>query len=603
MLIKALCDYYDILSGVGKVLPAGYSNVKTHYIVALNDNGQIDEIIDCQIKEEQVQKNGKTKEKKIPRNEVMPKRTEKPGIDANFIEHRPVYLFGLNFENGKLDPFDKTQKAVKSHKKFVDVNLGFIEGIDDPLVNAYRRFIENWDPEKETENEHLLGLGKRYTVQGYVFCLSGEPDKLLHKNPKILERWQNIFKESKVGNTDVVEAQCAVSGEFMPVARIHNKIRGVHGGEPSGNVLIGFNNPSENSYGNEQSYNSNISEKAMLKYTEALNYLLNDNSHKIIMDDMTIIFWAMDPSGACEDIFLAALNGGTEKMSAEETENMLHDVWENGKNGIAYTSQLKNIDAIDENVDFYMFGIKPNSSRLSIKFFDRKSYSDILWNVAKFQQDIRVTEDIRIVPLYKIKKELLSPKSSNDKINPGMFSRFFESIVNGNRHPTELLETLVRRIRTDTDIEISYIRAGLIKSCLNRMKQKEEIKVALNENNFNQAYLCGRLFAVLERLQNRASGGNLNATIKDKFFGSASSKPAMVFPKLIRLAQNHISKLESDREKIYFNKLIGEIIDGLDDKFPDTLLLIDQGEFDIGYYQQVQEFFRKKNDKEVKIEE
>lgn len=595
MLIKALCDYYDVLSEAGKVLPKGYSNVKIHYLIALDKDGEIDEIIDRQTIEYRTLKNGKTKEIRIPYNAVMPARTEKPGIDANVIEHRPLYLFGLNYDEDKLTPEDRTGKAKKSHDVFVKANMEFIDGLDSPLINAYRNFLLKWNPEKEMENSHLLGAGKKYLSAGYMFCLSGEPDKLLHEDAAIKERWEEVYRKRLEENRNEIIAQCAVSGEWEPIARVHNKIKGVYGGLATGSVLIGFNNSSENSYGNDQSYNSNISEKMMMKYTEALNYLLSGSGHKMMIDDMTVVFWAMNALGKCEDVFDAFLNGGTEKMDSDETEKMLKDMWKHAADGKVRDSKLQNIEVIDENVDFYIFGIKPNSSRLSIKFIEKKRYGDILWNIAKFQRDIQVSEKGKLVSLNSIKRELVLPDSA-EKVNTAMFSRFFESIVNGTNHPTALLETLVRRIKVDKNI--NGIRAGLIKSCVNRIKKKEEIKVALDRENRNQAYLCGRMFAALERLQERASGGGLNTTIKDKYFASASSKPALVFPKLIRLAQTHLKKLDSDGERAFFNKLTGEIMDGIENKFPDTLLLTDQGRFAIGYYQQRQDFFKKNSDKE-----
>ena len=117
--------------------------------------------------------------------------------------------------------------------------------------------------------------------------------------------------------------------------------------------------------------------------------------------------------------------------------------------------------------------------------------------------------------------------------------------------------------------------------------------MALDKENTNQAYLCGRLFAVLQKIQENAAGGaKLNRTIKDSYFASAASKPALVFPKLLTLSQNHLKKLSEGRA-VFFNKLTEEIIGKLNGEFPDTLLLTEQGKFMIGYYQQDQEFYRK----------
>ena len=593
MLIKGLCDYYDILREKGEVLPDGYSIVPVKYKVSLTEQGEIDEIVSCQ---EEAQVPGK-KPKLVPKDMVMPKRTEKPGIDANIIEHRPLYIFGLNFSNDGFTTEDNTNKAKKSHQDFVTKNLAFIEGIDSPVVNAYRKFIENWRPEEEIENRYLLDLGKNYSNSGFAFFLSGEPDKMLHEDSQLREQWEKYYEEKGDGEEEQYVAQCAVTGENAPIARIHGKIKGVYGGLATGSVLIGFNNSSENSYGNEQSYNSNISKEVMRKYTEALNYLLKGRDHKITIDDITVIFWAMSKDSGYEDNVMAMLMGQPEGQDGIKTEEMIKDLLSRGSQlGITEREVEDKFNDIDENVDFYIAGLKPNSSRLSIKFILRKRYGDILMNIARFQGEIQVKEPLKVVPLYWIKGEMVSPKSSNEKVNPDLMTKLFEAVMYNRRFPVALLETLIRRVKTDK--YINDTRAGLIKAYLNR-NEKEEIKLALDYENRNQAYLCGRLFAVLEWLQKRALG-DLNTTIKDKYFASAAAKPATVFPKLLTLAQAHIKKLDGERNKVYYNKLIGQIINEINDEFPITLSLVDQGKFIIGYYQQNQDFFVKKEDREIK---
>ena len=518
MLIKALSDYYDILAAEGKILPDGYSKVNVHYLICLTEEGKIKEIIDCQEKIQNKTDKGKVKEKWIPRVEKMPQRTEKPGIDSNIIEHRPLYIFGLNMDGERLTPDDRTGKARKSHEAFVTSNLEFLEGIDSPVANAYRNFLRTWNPEEEIENDKLLILGKNYGKSGFAFCLTGYPDLLLHNDMQIIQKWEQIYHESSSEDKKGYVAQCAVSGEEAEIARIHNKIKGVYGGLATGSVLIGFNNPSENSYGNEQSYNSNISMSVMKKYTDALNFLLGSSKHKILLDDITIVFWAMDTSDAYEDAFMAMLCGQSDKMSAKETEGMLKGLLESGRVGKMTEGRLQSLDMIKPDVDFYMLGLKPNSSRLSVKFFYRKKYAELLWNIAGFQKDMQTAKELRPISFSRIKEELRSPKSTSEKINPTLLTKLFESVIYGNRYPMTLLETAVRRVKTDGDKRVNSVRAGVIKACINRNYKKEEFGVALDKDNCGQAYVCGRLFAVLEKLQRDASGIKLNRTIKDAYF-------------------------------------------------------------------------------------
>ncbi len=601
MLIKALSDYYALLNAEGELPSEGYSKVGIHYLICLDADGTIEELVDYKVKKELSTAGGKTKEKWVPRGVQMPQRTEKPGIDSNIIEHRPVYIFGLNYENEILTPKDSTNKACKSHDVFVKVNLEFLEGLDSPLIRAYRNFLLKWKPEEEIKNEKLLQLGKEYGKSGFAFCLAGQPDKLLHEEMMVKAKWEKLYRSGFESEEDVYISQCAISGKKSAIARLHNKIKGVYGGNPTGSILIGFNNPSESSYGKEQSYNSNISQEVMMCYTKALNYLLDDSTqkkHKIALDDVTVVFWAMNMKGTCEDSFMAMLYGRSEMMDEKETEDMLRSLLESGRKGNVLESRLQSLGMIDSDVDFYMLGLKPNSARLSVKFVYRKKYAELLWNIARFQKELQMSEDLKPISIERIKKELISPKSSSEKINPSLISKLFESVVYGNRYPMALLETIVRRVRTDGDKEFNRIRAGVIKACLNRNYIKEEFGMALDKGNMGQAYLCGRLFAVLERLQQDASNGKLNRTIKDAYFASASSKPVTVFPKLLKLAQNHLNKVDVPIQ-VRHSKLIGEIMDKINGEFPETLLLSDQGRFMIGYYQQRQDFFKKNQDNET----
>lgn len=589
MLIHALSDYYSLLSKEGKVLPEGYSKVKIHCLIALTQEGAVDEIINCQ-KTELVQAGrGKARERQVPSEFLMPQRTEKTGIEANFIEHRPAYIFGLNLDKGELTPRDRTDKALKSHAALVETNLAMTEGLDSPLVMAYRAFLKSWQPEKETENPLLKGLGKLYAQAGFAFCLSGNPERLLHEDAQLLARWETLSRAEHTEGESSVRAQCAVSGQVDTIARIHNKIKGVAGGLSTGGVLVGFNNSSENSYGREQAFNSNISENVMRQYTEALNYLLGSRQHRFILDELTVVFWAMNSGGACESLFQRMLMLQTEMVDERELEQMIQGLLSDGSRLLLNPERLQLKDKVEPNVDFYMLGLKPNSSRISVKFFYRCRYAQLLHNIARFQQDIQVSKDFKAVPLYRIKKELLSPASSTEKVNTALISRLLEAVIYGRALPGMLLETVIRRAKTDNgEYRLNSVRVGIIRACLNR--EKEEFGVGLDKNNQNQAYLCGRLFAVLEKLQLESAGNTLNRTIKDVYFASASSRPVLVFPKLLRLAQNHLNKV---KYPVYYQKLLEEVLGALEREFSENFCLKDQGRFMIGYYQQVQSFYEK----------
>jgi len=593
MLISALCDYYDVLSKQGKVLPDGYSKVGIHSLIALTEDGRLDSIIDYQDIVTEMYR-GKNREKRVPREIVLPKRTEKPGIDANIIEHRPLYIFGLNYDAKKttLSADDNTNKAKKSHAIFAEKNLEFLDGLDSLLINAYRNFINGWTPENEIYNRILLESGKLLTTGRFAFCLAGHPELLLHDEPKIKQRWEALYvKETE--NVCVPIGQCCITGNTMEMERIHAKIKGLPGGSAMGNTLICFKNPSEESYGKVQSYNSSVSCDATRKYSEALNCLLEDKHHRTLIDETAYIFWAASAEAGYEDIFNAIAFGNT--MDSEQTNRWIETVLDGIKSGKATQDIANSIPNIDRDVIFYVVGIKPNSARLALKCIYRQSFGKILHNTVQHYADMQIGNNNKPVTIRAICKELVSPKSTNDKVSPAIMVKLFEAIINGTYYPDTLLATVVRRVKTDSnednnkDIQMNNIRMGIIKACINRMSRlmgkEEEIKMALDIENKTPAYLCGRLFCKLEEIQTKALGEGINRTIKDAYFTSAATRPAVVFPRLIALSQHHMAKLD-EKPAFFLNKEVSEIIGMLGNEFPSNLSLKEQGVFMLGYYQQ-----------------
>lgn len=599
MLISALCDYYDVLARKGLVTPDGYETVEIRYLAALNPDGTLAGIIDYQTTEITYGKNGKPKEKRVPRKVIMPKRTEKSAIDANIPEHRPLYIFGLSPENDSLTP--QNSKAEKSHKAFVEKQLHFLDGLDSPLIDAYRQFALNWRPEKERENPMLLELGKAYGTAYFAFCLVGAPDHLLHDDPVFKEAWEREWHKRESDESDPFCAQCCITGDMEPIARIHNKIMKFPGGNATGSALVGFNAESAESYCKVQSYNSNISKTAMLKYTTAMNALVQDKTKYTRIHDMTVLHWAVSEDDLYDHIVDAGVfSGFTDEggVDADDTGEALKSIWTRARGVVLRGESLSFIDEIDPSVSFYMVGIKPNTSRLAVKFMYHDRFGEVLKNIIMHQADMAMSEDARPISLWHIEKELHIPASSENSrtADPPLISGLFDSIMKGYPYPPGLLAAVIRRIKSDSDgddnkfIKLNQTRAGIIKACLNRKARlqgkQEEIKMALDTTNTNPAYLCGRLFAVLEKLQIEASGSTLNRTIKDAYFASACCTPSAIFPRLIKLAQYHIPKAKNGR---FWNNMIGEITALMDGSFPRTLTLENQGRFVLGYYHQFYE--------------
>lgn len=590
MLIKALCDYSAAANLCGDI--EAYYKQAIDFEILLALDGTVTAIQDLRKPIEG------TKRYITPELLLPEQRGNITVIYSYLIEHRREYIFGLEREKGKNSFKTIPGKAGKKskHDTFCERNLPFFEEIDSDICKAYCNFIRTWNPDLQTENEILLQMGANFDNARFCFGLDGSPEIMLHEDPRVKENYQALLlEEQKEKQATQQTGFCSILGERLPICEMHDKLKGI--GSQAKLVSFGKDQTDRNafySYGKSLGYNCNISEKAMKQYTAALNFLLADNGHHKNFGDMVVVYFAMKQNDAAECDAFSLLFGDFASDQKEtvdqETEKDLNQVYNYAKTGV-----LKDLSGMDPDSIFYVAGLTANSSRICTKFVVRNRFGVILEHVAAHQKDIRILEKQKPVSMYWIQKQLVSPKSKDAKVPPPLIAGLFASILNGTRYPDALLATVIARVKTDTDEtqqkKVNHIRAGLIKGCLNRKAKKEEITMSLNLDNTNQAYLCGRLFAVLEKIQQDASGGNLNRTIKDSYFSSACSKPATVFPKLIQLSQNHLKKVEY---VLFYQKLCGDIIDQLEDAFPSTLSLDEQGKFIIGYYQQNKALYAKK---------
>ena len=162
-----------------------------------------------------------------------------------------------------------------------------------------------------------------------------------------------------------------------------------------------------------------------------------------------------------------------------------------------------------------------------------------------------------------------------------------------------LYQSCIRRIRAEQEVTPyrNHVRVAILKAYLNRLKDdNKKIEVMLDKNNSNVGYLCGRLFAVLDKVQYDA---NNISSIKERYLNSASATPSAVFPTILNLSSYHMEKL-SQGSQIFYEKIKQDIMGMMSaDGFPAHLDLQDQGRFFIGYYHQRQDFFTSKNEDSV----
>ena len=266
----------------------------------------------------------------------------------------------------------------------------------------------------------------------------------------------------------------------------------------------------------------------------------------------------------------------------------------------------------DAETKFYVLGLAPNASRIAIRFWIVDTVAGMAGKICRHFKDTRIVHGPRDKDTLSLFRLLVSTAAQGEAENipPNLGGDTMRAVLEGLPYPQTLLQAAIRRIRAEQSKRdkrtgkslpnVTYERAALIKACLNRTthfdnpQQQEELQVSLDSANTNIGYRLGRLFAALEKLEREATPG-INATIRDKFYGAASSTPVTVFANLMRLTNHHLAKLETRGRRKFFEKLLGEIMNGVAD-FPAHLWLEDQGRFAIGYYHQMQNFYLKKDD-------
>jgi CRISPR-associated protein, csd1 family len=247
---------------------------------------------------------------------------------------------------------------------------------------------------------------------------------------------------------------------------------------------------------------------------------------------------------------------------------------------------------------FYILGLAPNASRISIRFWLNTTFGRLAQNLAAHWQDLAIEPCPWQTPpsIWRLLIQT-APLGKTENISPVLAGEMTRAVINGTPYPMSLLSQLLARIRADGDA--NGLRIAMIKAILARKSRKglikEGVPMSLDKESKNPAYLLGRMFAVLERIQYQALG-DINANIADRYYGSASAVPFSVFPRLLVGVRHHLSRLRKDKPGMAVNldKDLGEIIAALPENYPRHFSIDEQGRFSIGYYQQKQSYFASK---------
>jgi CRISPR-associated protein Csd1 len=576
MILTALNAYYERLLAAGgsQISAPGYSVEKISWALVLDATGALVAVDDLR------ELSGK---KPMPRPMSVPqpeKRTA--GIRSNRLWDKTSYVLGVSATSKRAD---------QEHAAFRELHLKLLAGSDDPALRALVAFLTHWMPAMFAEDA-------RFTPEmldaNVVFRFDGERG-YLHERPAaraLLQRADDGEDASHIG-------LCLVTGQRLPLARLHPAIKGVNGAQSSGASIVSFNLDAFKSYGKDQGENAPISEQAAFGYTTALNHLLRrdpDNRQRLQIGDATVVFWATAADDAraqaAETLFDLLIDPPNDGAETERLRNVLDQVR-------ALEARPDLDPGLAAGTRLHILGLAPNASRLSIRFWltdDMRRFAERLGDHYR-DIDLQPAPWKTAPPLWRL---LLATapsrdgKAKSEDVPPQLAGEMARAILAGTAYPQSLLDVLVMRMRADHDV--SGIRAALCKAVLARRSRlyshDRSPPVSLDTANTERGYVLGRLFSLLENAQRAALGDKLNATIRDRYYGAASATPASVFPVLLRNAQHHLSRLRKDKPGLAVNieKDIGETI-ALLDGFPRSLRIEAQGNFAIGYYHQTQARF------------
>jgi CRISPR-associated protein Csd1 len=583
MILQALYRYYERLEERGETLPGDdYSAAAVSFVVQLDKDGSVKAVIPF------VNEKGKPDKRKY----MVPKQVKRTsGIKPYFLCDKAEYFFGsaIGMREACRTSMRKLWLSVLEH---VSSNSDEIQALRLFVAMDAGQLEENLT--QVVDDRVLDSLTK-----GGLCVLQYSPTGILyHQLPALKSAWEKFHLRAEEHGADADYMSCLITGERVPqsrIARLHPNIKNVIGAQSSGAAIVSFNLDAFCSYGLKQSYNAPVSQKAADAYGYVLNRFLADPAHKVRLNDTTVVFWA-ESDAPEEQEFLASLlqeAGSHEPEDEDSIRSRVRSALTRIRKGQTFRETFSDLNP---DTRFYVLGLSPNAARLSVRFWYTGSLGEIGERVWQHYIDLSVQGLDRSPSVRELLREL-AVQGDWENIPPLMEGLMLRSILHGLPYPRSIFPQLMNRIRAESsDRKLNPRRAALLKGYFirqarlhNDFMKEANLTMAENENSTSTAYHLGRLFACLEKAQKDAHENKLNATISDRFWGAASTTPALVFPRLVQLSRYHVSK---DEKNGRFNDMaIAEVMSKLPDRFPARLSLEEQGMFALGYFHKRQKLY------------
>ncbi len=557
MIFPSLISYYNRLHAQGDVPAFGFSVEDIGFMITINRDGELlGEPKDLRIKI-----NANTYDFKlsiVPYSNTVNVRSSGAAKVPNFMVDKANYIFGMS----------GTVKKQTHHESFKALIEKVCPETNDAGILAVKAFLTKWRPDDSV----VLPFWKEISgIHGKWIAFQLEDERgFIHERDAVKKSWKTYIAKVEYNNGNNF-----VDGKIHPLQSQYSQFK-----FGSGASIVSFNDSAYESYGKKRGKNAPISVDSEFESSTALKYLLRSKTQRLRIGDATTVFWTERVS-PIESFMSIILNPQDDDSDNIPLQKFLRASEKGTKPDV--------LD-YDGNVKFYILGLALNKARLAVRFWHVCSVDQLKDQIDRHFNDLQIEryskKDILYPGIWHLLKE--TARETKD-ISPLLGGSLMRSILEGSDYPLNLYNGVLNRIRADQ--RINNLRASILKAVLKR-NYKMEVPMSLDTEKREVAYLLGRLFAVMEKAQQDAIPG-ANSTIKDRFYGAASSTPASVFPRLLRLTNHHIQKAEYGHVS---DKRISEIIDDIED-FPVHLNLKQQGLFAIAYYQQRNELYQKKNQK------
>lgn len=572
MILKALYDYYN---RCGNLPAPGMEEKEIGFVIVISKEGKFLRFEDCRT------------DKTIGRVYLVKKHVSRSSAAvANYLYDNSAYVLGYSDK-------DDSEKNQLYFNTFVEKVQSILDRMPDnsdirTLMNFYAQGREAIHSEVEQDplwEDIKKNLSKKYSV--FSFRIEGDL--------RILAEKKELMQTNEGTKNDNSRGLCMVTG--LQGELVDTTTATMIQGSQATAKLVAFQvNSGYDSYGKEKCGNAPISHEAEFAYTTALNTMLRrDSRNKFTVGNRTFVFWASSNDKAAEQAeeSLFDLLG----YSEEKKDNPNAKIEQVRKVFTAIYSGSLSTSLEDR---FYILGLAPNSARIAVVYWSETPLRDFAGKILRHFDDMEIIDTRKDRKPYMGIKDILSAVTLGGKqseATPNLPESIIKSIFLGTPYPYTLLSACIRRIRAESgDGNAARItRIAIIKAFLNRQNVNDKrMEIMLDKRNTNQGYLCGRLFAVLDRIQEDANG---ISSIRERYMNAASSTPSSVFATILNLSSHHLENLSNEGKKVFYEKLKQEIIDKISsDGFPAHLDLQDQGRFFVGYYHQRQDFFNKKEE-------